>query len=110
MDLLVSTAHDFALVRRGRPVASGRWDTVRAAHATVDATADAPPGGAVCLVLHLDGTEFRARDDAPGWDDFVEAAEAALAGMRPRGDWEATAARAAPGQRVSVYERGAPAS
>jgi hypothetical protein len=105
MDMLVATAHDFALLRRGRPVASGRWDDVRAAHAT----ADGPPGGPRCLVLRLGGAEFRARDDAPGWDDFVEAAEAALAGMRPRGDWEAALARVAPGQPVPVYARDAPA-
>ncbi len=106
MDMLVATAHDFALLRRGRPVASGRWDDVQEAHAT----ADDAPGGALCLVLRLRGAAFRASDDAPGWDDFVEAAEAALPGMRPRRAWESEVRHGAPGQAVAVFARGAPAA
>jgi hypothetical protein len=106
MDMLVATAHDFALLRRGRPVASGRWDDVLRVHATTDG----PPDGSRCLVLRLRGAEFRARDDAPGWDDFVEAAEAALPGMRPRRVWESDVRPGAPGPTVVVFERGAPAT
>jgi hypothetical protein len=109
MDILVATARDFALLRGGRPVAGGTWDDVRQAYASVE---DAPPGGAaLCLTLRLGrGAEFRARDDAPGWDDFVEAAEAALPGMRPRRVWEPALQRDAPAGPDVVFERQAAAT
>jgi hypothetical protein len=83
-EILVATSSDFALLRGGRPVAGGAWDDVVHLRASAG---DAPPG-AVRLVLRLrDGAEFVARDDAPGWDDFVDAAESALPGMPPRRAW-----------------------
>ncbi len=84
MEMLVATSEDFALLRNGRPVASGAWEDVqqvRAHRAEDDARV-------VCVALRLRaGAELVARDDAPGWDDLVDAAESALPGMRRRRDW-----------------------
>lgn len=99
MDILVVTPSDFALVRRGRPVAAGRWHDVRAAHATVAG----PAGDSLCVVLRLPAGAFHACDHAPGWDEFLEAAEAALPGMRPRTEWERELRSGAPGHEVPVY-------
>jgi hypothetical protein len=83
MEILVATSEDFALLRDGRPVASGAWDDVQQVRAYV---ADA--GAVTCVALRLrGGRELVARDDAPGWDDLVDAAESALPGMRRRRDW-----------------------
>jgi len=89
MEILVATSHDFALLRDGRPVASGAWDDVRRASAGPRAGL---PLGTLCLVLELrDGTTFVARDDAPGWDDLLDAAESALPDLPPRRRWWAQA-------------------
>lgn len=104
MDILVATAHDFALLHKGQPIASGVWDDVLGAHVV----ALAASAGVVALRLALrDGTEFRARDDAPGWDDFLDAAESALPGMRARREWEPALHEAAPGTPMSVFARDA---
>ena len=72
MEILVATSGDFALLRDGRPVASGTWGDV--AHAQADTRA-----GTMHLTLRLrDGATFVARDDMPGWDDLLDAAESAL--------------------------------
>jgi hypothetical protein len=76
IDILVATSADFALLRNGRPVASGMWDDVVEAHASQQ---DLLGMESVQLVLRLhDGSEFVARDEAPGWDDLLDAAERAL--------------------------------
>jgi hypothetical protein len=109
MDMLVATSADFALLRGGRPRAGGVWDDVVQARAFRQ---DAATAGTVHLALRLrDGSEFLASDDAPGWDDFVEAAESALAGMRRRRDWwPEVAGPAAARDAVVVFARGAPAA
>ena len=100
MDILVATTHDFALLRDGRPVASGAWDDVLRAHASAAA-------GTVRLALALrGGAEFVACDDAPGWDDFVEAAESALPGMRRAREWAPALAGGGPAT-LEVFARGA---
>lgn len=88
MEILVATSADFALLRDGRPVASGAWDDVRQVRA---GRRPGGPSAPVFLALRLlDGREFVAQDDAPGWDDFLDAAESSLPGMpRPRTWWPA---------------------
>jgi hypothetical protein len=104
-DILVATSADFALLRGGRPVAGGAWDDVVAARAYRDG---AGGSGAVCLALRLRrGAEFVGRDDAPGWDDFVDAAESALPGMGRRAGWWPAAADGGPAAAVVLFERGA---
>ena len=103
MEILVATSHDFALLRDGRPVASGAWDDVRRASAGPRAGL---PADTLCLVLTLrDGTTFVARDDAPGWDDLLDAAESALPGLPRRHLWWAEAQAADADHPVVLYER-----
>lgn len=84
-DILVATSADFALLRNGRPVASGTWDDVVQARAYRDGTGASAPAA---LALRLrDGSDFVGREDAPGWDDFVDAAQSALPGMPPQRAW-----------------------
>lgn len=98
--MLMATAADFALLRRGRPAASGRWDDVREVRAE-----RASENGIHSVRLHLrlaDGSVFVASDDAPGWDDFVDAAVSALPDLPPADSWFANAA----GQQLKVvFER-----
>jgi len=84
-DMLMATAEDFALLRGSRPRGAGRWDDVIRARAF---KADEVTTDLICLELALrDGTTFLAHEEAPGWDDFLDAAEAALPGMVPRAVW-----------------------
>lgn len=103
--MLVATSADFALLRDGRPVASGAWADV------VGARAYRPRGagpGAVHLALALgDGSEFVGHEDAPGWDDFLDAAEAALPDLPSRRTWwPAVADPTAAGADVVLFGRG----
>lgn len=85
LDMLMATATDFALLRRGRPAASGRWDDVHAVRAERAGDNAFDP---VRLHVHLaDGSVFVASDDAPGWDDFVDAAVSALPDLPPADAW-----------------------
>ncbi|MDF1501830.1 hypothetical protein [Roseisolibacter sp. H3M3-2] len=103
MEILVATSADFARLSGGRPVASGAWDDVVQARALTAAS-----GFGVGLALRLrGGGEFVARDDAPGWDEFLDAAESALPGMQPRDGWQRVLAEAAGGPSAVVFERGA---
>jgi hypothetical protein len=62
----------------------------------LEVRAAASPAGAVRLALRLrDGRAFVASDDAPGWDDFVDAAESALPGLPRRAAWWPAAAAGA---------------
>ena len=103
--MLVATSADFALLRDGRPVASGAWDDVVGARAY--RRGGAGPG-AVHLALALrDGSEFVGHEDAPGWDDFLDAAEAALAELPARRTWwPAVADPGAAGAEVVLLARG----
>lgn len=100
LDMLMATAADFALLRRGRPVASGRWDDVHEVRAERAGNNAFDP---VRLQLRLtDGSVFVASDDAPGWDDFVDAAASALPDLPPADAWFIDAA----GQQSNVvFER-----
>lgn len=105
IDVLVATAADFARLRDGRPVASGAWDDVVQARAGA-AVGRAP--GAVRLVLRLrDGAECETHDDAPGWDDRVEAAADALPGLPAWPRWWPPGAPPGPADRdVTLFTDG----
>lgn len=99
IDMLVVTSADFALLRNGRPVASGMWDDVLTAQVKHEQTLGPDT---VRLVLRLrDGAEFIASDDAPGWDDFVDAAESALPGIVRSRHWPVDGGEGA----VEVFRR-----
>jgi hypothetical protein len=103
LDILVATGADFALLRDGRPVASGTWDDVvraRAFHRT--------GGGGLHLGFELrDGSTFVGHEDAPGWDDLLDAAESALPGMPPRARWLPALTGSTTDDAIVVYERDA---
>jgi hypothetical protein len=100
IDMLVATSADFAVLRDGRPVAGGAWGDVVEARASVRAR-----NGALALALRLrGGAELVVDDGAPGWDDLVEQAAAALPGMpAPHAWWPA--GPPAPDAEVVLFDR-----
>jgi hypothetical protein len=99
VQILVATAADFAVLRGGRPVAGGRWEDVAEVRA-------AGAAGTVTLTLRLrGGGTVAASDDAPGWDELLDAAESALPGIPRRAAWEPDVAGG--GARV-LFTRGTP--
>ena len=84
-EILVATSADVSLLRGARPVASGSWDDVVSVRAYKH---DAITTDVVYLALTMrDGSEFLAHEEAPGWEDFLEAAETALPEFPPVGTW-----------------------
>ncbi|MFL5619481.1 MAG: hypothetical protein ACJ79A_13920 [Gemmatimonadaceae bacterium] len=84
-EILVATSADFSLVRGTQPVAAGYWDDVVAARAF---KRDEVTTDVVYLALTMrDGSEFLAHEDAPGWEEFLEAAEKALPEFPPAAEW-----------------------
>ena len=92
-EVLVATSADFSLVRGTQPVAAGYWDDVVSARAFQH---DEFTTDLVYLVLTMrDGSEFIAHEDAPGWEEFLEAAERALPAFPPAAEWLPKIARPA---------------
>jgi hypothetical protein len=84
-EILVATSTDFSLLKGHGPVAAGVWDDVLAARAF---KRDELTTDGVCVALTLrDGSQFVAHEEAVGWDEFLEAAEAALPGFPPATKW-----------------------
>jgi len=84
-EIIIATDHDFAVLRGARPIASARWDAVRRIRAY---KRDELATDLVSLDVELrDGTTWFVHEDTPGWDDFLEAAERALPGMRSFRSW-----------------------
>jgi hypothetical protein len=96
----------FALWRGGRCVAAARWADVRRLRAYHrDADSDA-----LFLGVELaDGTVMELREQAPGFDAFLDRASATLSGMLAYSAWHDTLA--APDSRASgvvLFDRAAP--
>lgn len=107
-EMVIATDHDFAILRGGRPVGSARWDDVLRirAYKRDELTTDL-----VCLDVELqDGTTWFVHEEVPGWEDFLDAAERALAGLQSFRSWFPEVAQPpfARSERV-IYEREAPA-
>jgi hypothetical protein len=84
-EIVVATPADFAIMRGGRVVSAGIWDHVLTARAW---KRDEVTTDQIIVALTLeDGTEFLVHEDVPGWEDFLEATERALPGMRPLQTW-----------------------
>jgi hypothetical protein len=84
-EMIIATDHDFAILRGGRPFASARWDDVLRirAYKRDELTTDL-----ICLDVELnDGTTVFVHEGAPGWEDFLDAAEGALPDMRSFRSW-----------------------
>ena len=92
-EILVATSADFTLLRGERPVAVRAWDDVAVVRAF---KRDEITTDLIYLALTMrDGSEFLAYEDTPGWEDFLEAAEAALPGFPRATEWMPQVARPA---------------
>jgi hypothetical protein len=84
-EMLVVTSADFSLVRGTQPVAAGYWDDVISVRAF---KRDEFTTDVVYLALTMrDGSEFLANEDAPGWEEFLEAAERTLPKFPRAAEW-----------------------
>ena len=101
---VVVVAAGFALWSGGRCMAAARWADVRRLRAY---RRDVAPSGALCLGVELvDGSLMELREEAPGFDAFLDRASATLQGLLPYGDWHHTLAAAAPGgDGIVLFER-----
>ena len=100
---VVVVAAGFALWSGGRCVAAARWSDVRRLRAY---WRDVVPSDALYLGVELvDGSLMELREDAPGFDAFLDRAAATLQGLLPYGDWHHTLAAAPGGDGVVIFER-----
>ncbi len=98
-DIIVSTSADFAVARRGRPVAAARWEDVVRVRASRRPT--------VCLDVELvGGARIAVDEDSPGWDDFLSDLETQLPGAVGSESWLADLAQAGSAhESVLVFDR-----
>ena len=104
---VVVIAAGFALWSGGRCVASARWADVRRLRAY--RRRDIDPADALYLGVELsDGSLMELREDAPGFDAFVDRAPATLQGLLPYSAWHPTLAATAPADDgIVLFERAA---
>ena len=84
-DIIIASNDDFAILRRGRPLVSASWEDVSRirAYKRDELTADL-----ICLDVQLrNGTSWFLHEEALGWEDFLDAAQHALPGMRAFPSW-----------------------
>jgi hypothetical protein len=101
---VVVVAAGFALWLGGRCVAAARWADVRRVRAY---RRDVGTSDALCVAVELaDGSLVELREEAPGFDAFLDRAAATLQGLLPYRDWHHTlAASAAGGDGIILFER-----
>jgi len=101
---VVVVAAGFALWSGGRCVAAARWSDVRRLRAYRRELASSD---ALCVAVELaDGSLMELREEAPGFDAFLDRASATLPGLLPYGDWHHTlVAAAAGGDGIVLFER-----
>ena len=101
---IVVVAAGFALWAGGRCVAAARFSDIRRLRA-VRATS-ANPGALALRVELTDGSVMELRDEAPGFELFLDRATTVLKGLVPFGTWSATLADpSAPAEGVLVFEK-----
>ena len=101
---IVVVAAGFALWAGGRCVAAARFSDIRRLRALH------PPGApaeALAIRVELtDGSVMELRDEAPGFDLFLDRAATLLTGMLPYAGWRATIrAPDAPGEGMVIFEK-----
>ena len=101
---VVVVAAGFALWVGGRCVAAARWSDIRRlrGYRRPAATAEA-----LCLAVELvDGTTMELREEAPGFDAFLDRSAVTLSGLLPYRDWHHRL-DGAPlgGDGIVIYER-----
>jgi hypothetical protein len=100
---VVVVAAGFALWSGGRCVAAARWADVRRLRAY---RRDVAPADALCLGVELvDGSVMELREQAPGFDAFLDRASVTLPGVLPFRDWHHTLAASPGGDGVVLFER-----
>ena len=101
---VVVVAAGFALWSGGRCVAAARWSDVRRLRAYRRELASSD---ALCVAVELaDGSLMELREEAPGFDAFLDRASATLPGLLPYGDWHhSLIAAAAGGEGIVLFER-----
>ena len=100
-------AAGFALWKGGRCIAAARWSDIRRL------TASRPPTetiDAIRLVVELaDGTQLEYREDAPGFDAFLDRASQTLPGLLPVATWRPALIAVSRGSDDTViFERASP--
>jgi hypothetical protein len=103
---IVVVAAGFALWIGGRCVAAARWADVRTLRGVRPSTATAAADALAVRVELLDGTLIELREEAPGFDLFLDRASASLSGLRPFREWHpALADGTAPADGLVFFER-----
>jgi hypothetical protein len=98
---VVVVAAGFALWTGGRCVAAARWSDVRRLRAY---HRDRAPALRLYLGVELvDGSLMELREDAPGFDAFLDRASVVLSGLRPYAAWRDTLT--AGGEGEIIFER-----
>jgi hypothetical protein len=103
---VVVVAAGFALWTGGRCVAAARWADIRRLRAYGRAVAESD---VLCLAVELvDESVMELREEAPGFDAFLDRASATLPGLLPYRDWHHMLDGAsAGGDGVVLFERAA---
>jgi hypothetical protein len=104
---VVVVAAGFALWSGGRCIAAARWSDVRRLRAYNRDSARAAP---LYLGVELvDGSIMELREEAPGFDAFLDRASVVLSGLLPYAAWHPTLASSGLiGEGVVIFERKRP--
>lgn len=101
---IVVVAAGFALWAGGRCVAAARFSDIRRLRAVRPTSAT--PGALALRVELTDGSLMELRDEAPGFDLFLDRATTSLRGLVPMSTWaEALRGDAAPADGVLIFEK-----
>jgi hypothetical protein len=101
---VVVVAAGFALWSGGRCIAAARWSDVRRLRAY---HRDRAPAAPLYLGVELkDGSIMELREEAPGFDAFLDRASVVLSGLLPYAAWHPTlASTGVIGEGVVIFER-----
>ncbi len=101
---IVVVAAGFAVWLGGRCVAAGKWADI----SRVRAYRRLPPAApTVALAVELrDGMVLELREEAPGYDAFLDRASATLSGLLPYRSWHPSLSEpSAPADGVVLFDR-----
>jgi hypothetical protein len=104
---VVVVAAGFALWKGGRCIAAARWSDIRRLRAYLR---DSAPTAPLHLGVELvDGSVMELREEAPGFDAFLDRASVVLSGLLPYAAWRHTLASSGViGEGVVIFERRGP--
>jgi hypothetical protein len=105
---IVVVAAGFALWMHGKCVAAGRWADIVRLRAYLRRS-DAATAPSVCLAVELrDGSVLELREEAPGYDAFLDRASVTLPRLLPYKSWRPGLTEpTAPSDGVVIFERSA---